>query len=235
MAGRPYRSAEPPDHADGKTIGAEYWCRDFRRSQTVLDGLDDRLRAKQRNAGLRRRLHFERLGGNDDEIAGPDSVGRRGGMNGHRANRHWRLRNAAPEALPSRRSHSERSSAARGPMIAKLLLNLRVGSSSKSTGLASSPLRGFGAGMPDRRSARMESPTEFPNFRTAIRPLPVLLDERVLDLPITYWISCRSASMSAIRLASLSVTTAPPPNYGVTLLRSATRRFVSAAPIASTA
>jgi hypothetical protein len=63
MAGRPYRSAETPDHADGKTIGAEYWCRDFRRSQTVLDGLDDRLRAKQRNAGLRRRLHVKRLGG----------------------------------------------------------------------------------------------------------------------------------------------------------------------------
>jgi hypothetical protein len=37
--------------------------------------------------------------------------------------------------------------------------------------------------MPDRRSARMESPTEYPNLRTAIRPLPVLLDERVLDLP----------------------------------------------------
>ena len=68
-------------------------------------------------------------------------------------------------------------------MIAKLLLNVRVGSSSKSTGLASSPLRGFGAGMPDRPSARMESPTEYPNLRTAIRPLPVLLDERVLDLP----------------------------------------------------
>ncbi len=55
------------------------------RSQTVLDGLHDRLRTKQRNAGLRRRLHVECLGGDNDKIARSDPVRRRRCMNGHRA------------------------------------------------------------------------------------------------------------------------------------------------------
>jgi len=45
--------------ADGNTIGAEYRCCDLRRSQTVLDGLDDRFRTKQGNAGMRRSLDVE--------------------------------------------------------------------------------------------------------------------------------------------------------------------------------
>ena len=40
----PYRSAETSDDTDGKTIRAKYRCGDLRRSQSVLDGLDDRLR-----------------------------------------------------------------------------------------------------------------------------------------------------------------------------------------------
>src|SRR5258705_10318465 len=51
MPRRPYRSAETPDDTDGKTIGAKYRRRDLRRSQAVLDGLDDRLRTQQRKTG----------------------------------------------------------------------------------------------------------------------------------------------------------------------------------------
>jgi hypothetical protein len=71
MPRRPYRSAETSNDSDGKTIRAEYRRCDLRRSQAVLDGLDDRLRTKQRNAGMRRRLDVECLGGDNDEIAGP--------------------------------------------------------------------------------------------------------------------------------------------------------------------
>jgi hypothetical protein len=81
----------------------------------------------------------------------------------------------------------------------------------------------------------MESPTEYPNLRTAIRPLPVLLDERVLDLP-DHLLDLLPVGVYVCDQAGLVVRyNRAPPNYGVTPLRSATRRFVSAAPIASTA
>ena len=82
----------------------------------------------------------------------------------------------------------------------------------------------------------MESPTEFPNFRTAIRPLPVLLDERVLDLP-DHLLDLLPVGVYVCDQAGLVVryNRAAAELYGVTPLRSAPRRFVSAAPIASTA
>jgi hypothetical protein len=44
MPRRPYRSAETSDNTDGNTIRAKYRGSDLRRSQAVLNGLDDRLR-----------------------------------------------------------------------------------------------------------------------------------------------------------------------------------------------
>src|SRR6266404_8909285 len=96
----PYRSAETSDDTDGKTIRAKYRSRELRRPQAVLNGLDDRLRTQQGNAGTRRLLHIEGLGGNDDEVAGSDAVRRCRSTNRHRA---IAARTFATQALGSHR------------------------------------------------------------------------------------------------------------------------------------